>query len=179
MNSKKELEIIRNNYSNVDSCIPKGYVFCYDESGNLLFHMHNMIVKSGRKKIFEALTGGDSLDLGSLKAILGNSTKLVTADDIISDNLNENSLGANTVEITPKSSGSGTLSGADNDKLLYRFVIEFTHAEGDGLEFISTLGLVLIEGSGVSATKTLFSRVVFPKYASASNKLTFTYYLYF
>lgn len=47
----------------------RGFVFCRDKDGNLVFNKENMIVKSGRSLILNAITGGDGLNITSLKRI--------------------------------------------------------------------------------------------------------------
>lgn len=57
---------------------PRGFVFAYDENGNLLFHQENMIVETGRQALMKF--GFDKDNSKIIKVVVGNSEALTTAD---------------------------------------------------------------------------------------------------
>ena len=78
--NKKEIKI--SDYFKIDDSHSKirGFVFAYDDDGNLVFHKENMIVASGRKMILNAITGrsNPALNLSALKVKVGSGTDITT-----------------------------------------------------------------------------------------------------
>lgn len=58
---------------------PRGFVFAYDEDGNLLFHQENMITETGRRALMQ--NGFDKDKSTITKVVLGNSEELTKSTD--------------------------------------------------------------------------------------------------
>lgn len=165
------MDINLRDYFKIDDSHSKirGFLIAKDEDGNILVKKENMIVKSGRALIFNAITGGNELDLKDVKAKISEDYKLTTSDMIASD-MNTDDLCADS-----KNNYSWPVSVNLNSTDL---ILECTFSvEGFNKNYnANSLGLFYGEGDN----ETLFSRVVFNTIGLSTNrKVTFHYYIYF
>lgn len=141
----------------------RGFVFAYDENGNLVFTKENMIVKEGRKLIFNAITSGTLFDARKLTAKVGSGTNMTEETSTKLGN-----------EIIENIDISGTTTEIKTDSELYikfSFSVNPKSTISEPIE-ISELGL--FNGN------TMFSRLVFQSYTLTNGStLKFDYYIYF
>lgn len=182
--------LIKEEFKASDSLRGRGFVFCYDEEGKLVFSKENMIVLTGRQFIMQnslsptsflkVLLGTESKqaepsdDISSMGTTIEASNKLTIADTTFYSKFEE----ITTTENKIKASGINVSLGDNNyfqcsvnvTDLVAKFLIVFNSTESIGA---NSLGLVSSDGK-------LFSRVVFPTYYKSPNqRLTFKYYIYF
>lgn len=140
----------------------RGFLVLKDENGNILIKKENMIVKSGRELILNAITPANTRNTNSFN--MRNLSAMVSEDD------NLTTPDSTYANFNPVSGITTTVESVTVENLCVTFTIK---AECDSGNYnLSSLGLY--HGS------TLFSRVVFDKIGLSSNsKLTFTYYIYF
>ena len=185
----------------------RGFITLLDENGNVERAAENMIVKSGRELMFNALTGGTAFNLTtSLSAALIKSAEPTTSDmtydadeiyqeitleleeDDGSESDQENTLEDDTSsESGSENNGSEEDNGSDDtsSESDQKNKLEVTKSSDLFIKF--TLTYEPTESgdfSGIVLYKTddkkLFSRVIFPKYShTSSKKYTINYYIYF
>lgn len=160
-----EKDINIRDYFKIDDSHSKirGFVFAYDENGNLVFTKENMIVKEGRKLIFNAITGGAAFNAKGLTAKVGSGSNMTEETSMKLGN-----------EITENIEISETTTEIKTDPELY---IKFSF----NIKPKSTLSeSVEISELGLFNGETMFSRLVFQPYKLTNGStLNFNYYIYF
>ena len=170
-----------------NSCTPAGIIRIYDKDGNLVIEKHNMIVKSGRKLIFNSFlqkifsstdltTNGiaqlsdNQFDLKANFSYLANpikTTESLTLDQI---QVAEGASGDNNVirkELDPEIT-------IDADSLSIKLTASFAGTET--FTKFNQIYLTYVD----SSTSTLFSRVALdPVYIGSDGTYTLTYTIYF
>lgn len=143
----------------------RGFVIIKDSDGNILVKRENMIVKSGRKMIFDLVRGAEGSSTifksDNILAAVSSSKTLTTSEMSLSGSSILKSDSGISVEISDIS---------NNETELYTcFTIDVKSTKDNELN-----SLVLYSG------ETLFSRVVFDTIEiSANSELTINYYIYF
>lgn len=163
-----EKDINIRDYFKIDDSHSKirGFVFAYDENGNLVFTKENMIVKEGRKLIFNAITGGTAFNAKGLTAKVGSGTNMT---EETSTGLN-NKIADEKIEIIDGKDSPETKTDSEL-YIKFSFSVKPKSTISEQIE-ISELGLFNGE--------TMFSRLVFQPYKLTNGStLTFNYYIYF
>jgi hypothetical protein len=180
MNNK----ILTDNFSISDKPFVKGVVVMKDENGRIIFKKNNLVVKSGRKLLFdlfkECVTSATERTSKRIGVIYGSGTSAVSSTDTKLGNV------INTVPLEAKiESNDSEENYCDIDfdtegKLYVKFTINISGNSGLATN-MSELGLCFIkEEEGVKKSDGLFSRIVFdPLPLTSNNKYTLEYYLYF
>lgn len=142
----------------------RGFVIIKDADGRILVKKENMIVKSGRKMIFDLVKGTSTRSISpNVKALFSSNAELTISNMEFDDCeciINDMSVSVKTPEY-------------DNEELTMLFKI---NAESTVDYDLNSLVLYRENGS----EKELFSRVVFDTIQiSASSKLHINYYIYF
>lgn len=141
----KEIEekIIEDSYKIDDShSKARGFVFCYDENDNLLWHRENMIVKSGREKIvksgFSTKNTDGEYETYINKAYLANNTEIVSDTD-----------GIAAVTPTHRITNNGGTSKEINDYICLTPVLEKDKNDKDLLHYMFTINIpyLIINGN--------------------------------
>lgn len=165
----------------------RGFVTLFDEDNNLVRSAENMIVLSGRKLMFNALTGGTSLNLKNLSAALISSVNQTTSEDIYTADEIVATIGNSDMSLDiPKSDNDvhikftlefkPTEAGSFSGIILYLEEEQEEQEETEQEETEETEG----DEEDTEKTQTLFSRVIFPEYKYTSTKTyKINYYIYF
>ena len=175
-------------YSIDDTLKPVGVVIIKDADGNIIFKGNNMVVKTGRKMLFDLFTASSSTTFSDLTkfsdlhAFIGDNSNIVRADDIFLNGYQDITTNDDGPQqnIPSTSSGYSTdtlyyeLSG-DNDREIYiHMAMRYNHS-GPAMAF-STFGLY----AGSEGHEKLFSRIVFPtRTLTSETPILIDYYLYF
>ena len=142
----------------------RGFVFAYDENDKIVFHKENMITKTGRKSILNAITGGSNLNLKGLTPALGVGRSMTTPDTATLESI----IPSEHLEISPV---TAVVSNTNDLYISFEFTVNMTEAAPTKYEISE---LALMNGG------SLFSRVVFQPYTlNAETTLKFKYYIYF
>lgn len=157
---------IKENISIYESRIKfTGIVTILDENGNIVVENHNLIVKSGRKLMATALSGGVAFNIKNLQIVYGLTDKLsVSPNATLSDD------SYNT--ITP------TVAESD-DGLSVKFTVQLNHTS-NGSNSTSKLtfnyiGLATTGDTPVLFSKSIFNTVILPP----SRTMEINYTIYF
>lgn len=174
----------------------RGIVSLYDEKGNLIFTKENMILKAGRRAIFNALFDRDNFNMPEIiGAAFGNNSEITTPDMVLDDMMLINNEGKkdNPIIVKADSEGDNFRSETnENNSLSKLYIIKLSAASYNNINNrpINCMGLLFNQDSAASGSQStndsdenngqLFSRVVFPaQYVGSNRTLIFKYYLYF
>lgn len=97
----KEEELILRDYFKIDDDHSKirGFVFVHDEDGKIIVKKENMIVKSGRKMIMNAITGSAAFSLDNLDMRAWKSSEGLTTADMGYPNTENSETPSKNIEI--------------------------------------------------------------------------------
>lgn len=155
----------------------RGFVTMRKENGDIIFSKENMIVKTGRAAILNAILPGENetkRDLKNIKFFLSENQDLTTAED----------------DYTKIKDSIKLLKGISpemytkyNDNLYIHYEISFRIDENSNSKFkASSAGILLSDNisNDMSDNDILFSRVVFPATSITPNTNYYVdYYIYF
>jgi len=167
----------------------RGFVVMRKENGDIVFAKENMIVKTGRTAIFNAVTSGT--DISFTKIVYGSGSQL----PVEGDTALKNAISAYSTDLTSTSTINKIYDAnddldavltADANGMVQTNVME-TSASNLYIRFCSTITGTAVNTSAyirelgiICGTDTLFSRIVFEGIPiSSSTTYYLTYYIYF
>lgn len=146
----------------------RGFVVIRDADGKIIVKKENMIVKSGRQLILNAITGVAAFDMRNLIMMFSENSDFTEEDTVYNECYFDDK-----INVAKKTKETNPV--IDTTECFIKFKAYVTSDEDKSL---NSMGLCL-ENSEDNA-KTLFSRVVFNTIKlSANSKLELTYYIYF
>lgn len=193
--NKKRISM-NDSFSVNDKIGPRGFVVIRDTKGRIIVKKENMVVKAGRKYIFDLvcnenifLKNGDTSNYSDykFKKIIffesnNNEVKYSDTLDILSG------IPSITYEIGDEKDISFQQNGSENGISVYSEndnnyayikiskTLSFNNSNGDYPPVLSSLAIVI----GDDKNEELFSRIVFDKIpVSAESELLLDYYIYF
>ena len=164
-----------------DSCSSiRGYVVMTDEHGKTLFAKNNMIVKTGRKYIKQALFNScfssGTYTIPEFKTIkFGNNNSVTKPEDTtLKGMIDENKLNITTTVIK---ADEGDILADGSIKIIIKSDISLNNSEDI---IISEAGLFFYDDSDEDTADNMFSRVAFaPVTIRPKTTYILNYYIYF